>query len=253
MPICLQYRQASICHILALEHGGRRFPPPIHRGSPSQEKMKKSIKTFHNLVLTEIELVNIRCFQKFNVHLEQDDNPILWSMFLGDNATGKTTLLRSIALGLCGESDAIALMKEVSGGFLRKGNKEGHIKLRLRGINDSSRTYTITTRISKKSDDAMEIVRQQTEPATDFPWSDIFVCGYGANRSAQAYKSYENYSVSDAVKSLFDYQFSLQNPEVVLLRREPEIRQQLEQKLLGILMLDAPSSEITYPKSGFEL
>jgi len=215
--------------------------------------MKKSIKTFHNLVLTEIELVNIRCFQKFNVHLEQDDNPILWSMFLGDNATGKTTLLRSIALGLCGESDAIALMKEVSGGFLRKGNKEGHIKLRLRGINDSSRTYTITTRISKKSDDAMEIVRQKTEPATDFPWSDVFVCGYGANRSAQAYNSYENYSVSDAVKSLFDYQFALQNPEVVLLRREPEIRQQLEQKLLRILMLDSKKSEIIYPKSGFEL
>jgi ABC-type cobalamin/Fe3+-siderophores transport system ATPase subunit len=176
-------------------------------------------------------------------------------MLLGDNAVGKSTVLKSIALGLCNESDAVALIKEMPGDFVRKGAEEGHIIIHLREDKQSKRPrkYSITTRIIKNSEDGTEIVRQETTPAENFPWADIFVCGYGSNRSTQAYNSYEQYKVIDAVKSLFDPQAFLQNPEVVLLRQDPAVRSILEEKLQSILMLDTPEYKIHYTKRGLEL
>lgn len=174
---------------------------------------------------------------------------------MGDNAVGKSTLLKSIALGLCNESDAVALIKEMPGDFVRKSAEEGYIKISLRQDKPSKRPkkYTITTKITKQSEDAPEIVRQETSPAENFPWADIFVCGYGASRSSQAYTSYEQYKVIDAVRSLFDPQAFLQNPEVILLRQDPSVRSILEEKLQQILMLDTPDYQINYTKRGLEL
>jgi TIR domain/AAA domain, putative AbiEii toxin, Type IV TA system len=212
-------------------------------------------KNKKNFLISEIEIQDIRCFEKIVIKLDSVENPIRWAMVLGDNAVGKSTLLRCIALGLCNESDAVALMKAVSGGFVRKGAQEGFIKIHLREDKKIKRPkkYTITTRISHKFDDGSEIIRQETEPATDFPWSHIFVCGYGAYRAAQANSSFEQYEVRDAVASLFDPQASLQNPEIVLLRHDAEVREQLEQKLLKILMLDEPGDKLNFTKRGLEL
>lgn len=222
---------------------------------PTSQLSSTLPRKYQNLLIAKIEIVNIRCFQSLTVDFEADRKPIRWAMILGDNAVGKTTLLRSIALGLCNESDAVALMKSVPGDFVRKGAEEGYIKIHLREDKNIKRPkkYTITTTISQKSEGTPEIVRQKTEPEADFPWADIFVCGYGAYRAAQAQASYEQYKVMDAVRSLFDPQVSLQNPEIVLLRRDPEVREQLEQKLLSILMLDLPDCEINYTKRGIEL
>jgi energy-coupling factor transporter ATP-binding protein EcfA2 len=223
--------------------------------SPISTSSSTLPRKYQNLLIAKVEIVNIRCFQSLIVDFEADKEPIRWAMILGDNAVGKTTLLRSIALGLCNESDAVALMKSVPGDFVRKGAEEGYIKIHLREDKNAKRPkkYTITTTISQKSEGAPEIVRQETEPEANFPWADIFVCGYGAYRASQAQASYEQYKVMDAVRSLFDPQVSLQNPEIVLLRRDPEVRSQLEQKLLSILMLDLPDCEINYTKRGIEL
>jgi energy-coupling factor transporter ATP-binding protein EcfA2 len=219
------------------------------------KKISRFNKNLKNLIISGIEINNIRCFEELTIQLGSTEKTIRWSMILGNNAVGKSTLLRCIALGLCNESDAVALMKAVSGGFVRKGVQEGFIKIHLREDKKTKRPekYTITTRISQKSEDGSEIVRQETEPATDFPWSDIFVCGYGAYRAAQAHSSFEQYEVRDAVSSLFDPQASLQNPEIVLLRHDPEVREQLEQKLLKILMLDEPGYKLNFTKRGLEL
>jgi AAA domain len=193
------------------------------------------------LFVSKVELSNIKCFQELTVDFESPSFNSHWTMILGDNSIGKSTLLKSIALGLCNESDATTLMKtsEAYGEFIRKGAKEGYIKIHLYQDMPTGRSnYVITTKIAKKSDDAPEIVRQETEPAEDFPWGDIFVCGYGAYRSKQADTSYEQYRPIDAVRSLFDHQTSLQNPEVILLRQDPQVRVILEEKLKSILMLD---------------
>lgn len=306
----------------------------------------KIVRNSRNFLISEIELSNIRCFEKLTIDLKENDKPIQWAMILGDNAVGKTTLLRSIALGLCNVSDATALMRSIAGGFVRQGKDLGYIKIQLSEVDlfesstsspidiqrrrfhrallhafptrtklvtlcfeldvkynlvevadptnnienivsnliqwaeDQDRldelieiarrqepnnlslrefdqqqqttTYTITTTITKQSEET-EIVRQTIEPDTDFLWTDIFVCGYGANRTTQTYANYEDYRSLDAVQSLFTAKANFQNPEVILLRSDPKVREQLENRLLNILMLDAPEHKIIYTNRGIEL
>jgi energy-coupling factor transporter ATP-binding protein EcfA2 len=238
-----------------LLEGINRLTKSIGANSVISTKNLKPNRILRDFSVSKIEIENIRCFDKLTINFSPNASSVQWAMILGDNAVGKSTLLRCIALGLCKESDAVALMKAVSGGFVRKGAQEGFIKIHLREDKNSKRPkkYTITTRISQKSEDGSEIVRQETEPAKAFPWSDIFVCGYGAYRAAQAHSSFEQYEVRDAVVSLFDPQASLQNPEIVLLRHDPEVREKLEQKLLQILMLDEPGYKMNFTKRGLEL
>jgi predicted ATP-binding protein involved in virulence len=212
----------------------------------AREIPQKERKSFY---IKKIELKNIRCFENFSLDLN-DLQPILWTMILGDNAAGKSTLLRSIALGLCNEGDATSLVKYLKGGFLRDGAKEGYIRLTLINQNRPNATYTITTRLFKDSKGQTEKIRQDCNPSNAFPWSDIFVCGYGTNRSTQDYTSHETYTVASAVKSLFSYETPLQNPEVVLLRQDRDIRQKLERIVLNILMLDEPTNEFAATQNG---
>jgi predicted ATP-dependent endonuclease of OLD family len=177
---------------------------------------------------------------------------------LGDNAIGKSTLLKSIALGLCRESDAAALMRlsEVYGEFIKVGAQNGYIKIFLCESDASGEftNYVITTRITEsRGRIKAEEIEQETEPSEDFPWDDIFVCGYGTYRSKQADTSYEQYDKFNAVRSLFDHQTSLQNPELVLRRQEPRIREIMEEKLQNILMLDTSQHHIKYSKRGLEV
>jgi energy-coupling factor transporter ATP-binding protein EcfA2 len=262
LPVKLMVFQSADLHVdkdnglKRLAAGIAKFQKRLKRKKIYSANRNSTLnRSFNDFLISEIEIKNIRCFEELKIKFLHKDKPIRWSMILGDNAVGKSTLLRCIALGLCNESDAVALMKAVSGGFVKKGAQEGFIKIHLREDKKTKRQkkYSITTRISQKSEDGSEIVRQETEPATDFPWADIFVCGYGAYRAAQAHSSFEQYEVRDAVSSLFDPQASLQNPEIVLLRHDPEVRQQLEQKLLKILMLDEPGYKLNFTKRGLEL
>lgn len=104
-----------------------------------------------------------------------------------------------------------------------------------------------------KEDGGGEIVRQQTTPKENFSWPDIFVCGYGIYRSGKADAPHDAYSTREAVKSLFDYQTPMQNPEVVLLKRNKATRGKLEKMLLQILMLDEQKEPLSYPETGFEI
>jgi energy-coupling factor transporter ATP-binding protein EcfA2 len=204
-----------------------------------------------NIQLVGLKLVNIRCFERLELNLEVEGQPAAQVLLLGENASGKTTLLRAIALGLCPEGDAVALMKDVPSGFLRRGTPKGLIRVTLRRASDGAE-LRVTTQITRGSDSGSERVRQTTEPQ-DFPWGDIFVCGYGAQRANRAHAGYETYSARDALQALFDPETQLQNPELVLLRRTPEERAILRDRLLSILLLDAPEHALDQTSQGLEL
>ncbi len=217
--------------------------------------MKKWLKisfTPNNFYISKIELRNIRCFENLSASLEEKELPILWTMVLGDNAAGKTTLLRCIALGLCNEGDAIALVKKTPGDFIRKGENKGWIRITLKREGYDNE-YEIKTNFSRTSEHDPEVIRQSVIPEKDFPWKHIAVCGYGAQRSIEGSKSYDEYIPLNAVEPLFNYELRLQNPELVLLRRTPELRKKLEEKLLHILLLDAPEHKIVYSKEGMDI
>ncbi|MCJ7600476.1 MAG: ATP-binding protein [Desulfobulbaceae bacterium] len=212
------------------------------------------------MLITHIELTNIRCIDSLRLplncekKLKRTTNQTPWTMILGDNGVGKSTILRSIALGLCDESNAAALMKELRGGFIKegtannRGESEGKIKIKLSSEN---RNYTITTKISKKSPQAPEKVAQTVDD--DFPWEKLITCGYGPNMATTASESYSEYARLESVYTLFNYTGSLQNPELMYRRQPKKIQKKIDEILLDIMMLEDGNSSIVLSKIGMEI
>lgn len=195
------------------------------------------------MYIKSIELKNIRCFDHFFIDLEKENKINLWSTILGDNAVGKSTILRCIAMGLCDETSAGALMKEPKGEFLRSGKLSGYIKIELK--NEAlNKTSSITTNITKDDINSPEKLRQELSGSIT-PWKDIFVCGYGVHIRDGGGDGFEFYKPLEAVYTLFNNNSDLQNPEVILLRQNESFRKVLDRKLLNILMLDEYNIEYT--------
>ncbi len=202
----------------------------------------------NKLYISKLVIKNIKCFDTISIDLEKDGKPVLWTVVLGDNAVGKSTLLKSVAMGLCDETTAAALMKESQGGFLRKDKGDGSIEITLKK-DKSGEEFKITTKIIKTSSDSPEKVRQSTEPRDNFPWKDIFVCGYGVYRieGGGVGSEYEKYIQLEALYSLFTNE-RLMDSEVILIRQPEALRKSLVRKLLSILMLDEKDYSIKFTR-----
>lgn len=78
------------------------------------------------MYLNNIAIKNIRSISKFEMTFE---NPAGWHVIIGDNGAGKSTIVRSVALGIVGPNDAKALRLNLND-WARKGTSEdGEIKL----------------------------------------------------------------------------------------------------------------------------
>ena len=91
------------------------------------------------LYIKKVRLENIRCFKHLDIDLTSSKKVKKWLMVLGDNGVGKTTLLRCIAIGLCDEASAAALLRDTSGDMIREKEVEASIKIELEGM--SKRPY----------------------------------------------------------------------------------------------------------------
>ena len=189
------------------------------------------------LYITRVEIENIRCFGQVQVNFRSGKgaSASLITTILGNNGTGKSTLLRCLALGLCSESDAVSLMKRLPGNMIREGHDEGTIKIELRSMTTRQKC-SLTTIIRKHSETEQEIVRQFSRGS--FSWQDIFICGYGPHRHATADASFKEYSRQRSVRTLFDDSAVLQNPELTLLRQPKSVQTTLKTILYDTLMLD---------------
>lgn len=175
--------------------------------------------------ISKLKLKNIKCFKDIEISFEDDKGSIKnWSLFVGDNGYGKTTILRSMAVGLCDKEGASGLLLELHGEYLRRGEKEGTIEIDLK--NDEDERFTIRTSIKVKGDSesvSQELVGKSSRSETRDADSDsvrerVFAAAYGAGRSITGTKSYEQYATVDAVYTLFNYEYPLQNPELVAFR-----------------------------------
>jgi predicted ATP-binding protein involved in virulence len=181
-------------------------------------------------------------------------------VIIGGNSTCKTTLLRAIAIGLCPEAHAAALLSELPASFIGPSADEASIVISIRSSYDSSEETTIVTTIrpgSHKTPNASsqkmlsrhrrfseDIVKREPQPEDSkepFPEQLLFVCGYGAGRTLDATESYTRYRTVDSVYTLFRYDQTLQNPELILLRLERNYRRIYKatlDKIREILSLD---------------
>ena len=147
--------------------------------------------------IKKVTIDNIRCFEHLELELSGKGEPNNWTVLLGDNGCGKTTLMRSIALSLGEESGAAGLLDELASDWVRKEDpdKEAYIFVEFEPIPSCETPYIKT--ILKKNNYGELNLEQKPFPDNREIWERLFICGYGANRRAYGTTSYNEYTVTD--------------------------------------------------------
>ena len=212
------------------------------------------------LYLSRVELYNVRCFDKLDIVFRRPEvSPPGWNLILGDNATGKSTLLRSIAMGLCDEASAASLLKESDAGYIRRGATEAEIVIHLYDPNAPVEELRITTNVLRENKGRgifADRVRQTTNPpGSQFPWDTLFISGYGAGRGMTGTGDISQYSALDAVYNMFNYTEGLQNPELVIRRLSARPRRNplIPRQILDLLQVAMGTDEITLTSKGIRV
>lgn len=85
--------------------------------------------------IEEVTLENIKCFDSETIRLGSKDSPYPWVTFIGENGTGKSSVLQAIGLLLSGPEGANQLLKPE--GWLRDETRSGRIGANIhQGPND---------------------------------------------------------------------------------------------------------------------
>src|SRR5438128_11722307 len=80
------------------------------------------------MYLQECTIRDIKCFEEIKLDFRNPDGSIrLWNVIIGENGTGKTTLLQAIAIALLGQKAASVLLPRPSG-WGRAGAPMGEIE-----------------------------------------------------------------------------------------------------------------------------
>lgn len=182
------------------------------------------------MYIKRLFLKDIRCLSKITIDFEKPGSSIL---ILGDNGDGKSTILKSIAMGLCDQSSTAALFRELQGETVRRKKGQEEVKIGNYGIIDvdlvshDGHEYQIKTkitslekfeRVSQKLYETKNGEEKREIDQDEFPWNQIFVTSYGPGIRTHATSDFQHYLAVDAVYPLFNYSSPLQNPELVLRR-----------------------------------
>lgn len=204
------------------------------------------------MYIKKIVIDSIRCFEHLEIDLSSQQGSKMWTLILGDNGVGKTTILRCIAMTLMGATNASGLLGELYGEWVR--GQPGEPAKAVVYIEFEQGQTADTPRWIKTLFDRTKSgnvnVSQETGPENieNFPWNNIFVCGYGAARRAYGSKDYDEYSAVDSLYTLFNYDSPLQNPESII-RRIKDIGVEPEELLIwfdNILMLPEGSTKLGF-------
>lgn len=149
------------------------------------------------MYLKSIQLTNIRGFADLKFDLARPDGSFAgWTVFTGDNGSGKSSLLKAIAVGLTGKETARALQPSFHR-WVRVGSTEGQIELAVvpekgldefsAGGNTSYKPFSATVILrSNERDTSLDVVESQRTAARRGLWSTgaqgWFSCGYGPFR-----------------------------------------------------------------------
>ena len=190
-----------------------------HRIQSTQGRAASVSGTVAMYYISKVSLRNIKCLPEeltFTVPTPSTDRPS-WTLVLGENGTGKTTILRCMAISLCDEIAAPALLSELAGSMIRTGKQCAEIEVELKSTVASATEVTILTTLRKRNsrDDSIE---QVVHPEYVDVHGTLFACGYGSSYGTIGNELYGKYLLMDAVYTLFNYDTRLQNPEAVLFR-----------------------------------
>lgn len=192
--------------------------------------------SFRALSLT---LRNIRCFPELTVDFGHSGVPTDWTLVLGNNAAGKSTLLRALALSLTPASELGSMLHADGDGWTGPDAPSGEIALTF---HIDGKPYVRTLTLSSEGRSTKFDVREDATVAENFP----LLAGYGAARQLQGTKELTVYSRYDSTSTLMSPNGSLQNPELAVRRvvanRDPR---PLLERLDHILLLEPGSTQLS--------
>ena len=182
---------------------------------------------FPRIEVARAQLRQIRAFEETEVIELADDSMVL----VGDNAAGKTTLLRCIALAALGPTLANQVERR-SPGYLRHGAAQGLIEVAFRLYADED-----PDRVSGEFVVGLEVREGETGFGAMRPMDmrlavhnsalrlDIlrrranygfgFICAYGALRTFSSFTSAPAYDAFERVAPLFDPHFPVADPDLL--------------------------------------
>lgn len=186
------------------------------------------------LYLKSLELENVRCFgKKQRIDFTSKGGKISqWTVILGDNGTGKTTILRSIVSLLPSPfrflqsyknnhdtGYALSINENWDKWSLKRKNGENLSKISLQ-IEESEKPFGVNPKIDMYLSFSLNVSKGQTQGLDDYDtnvFSPVYCFAYGANRK-MATKSLTGKKLIETSSTLFDEEALLQNSEEYLLQ-----------------------------------
>ena len=144
------------------------------------------------MFLKRLILENIRSIEKLDLSFENSEGKSRkWTILLGENGAGKSTVLRSIALGLAG-SNALPELLVNSDEWIRKGQDFARIAIDIATADDEPRHIALELRrgeaLSKtfsSNSESLELL----DAALSHSARNYFTIGYGVSRRMHTTRS----------------------------------------------------------------
>ena len=121
------------------------------------------------MYVKRVKLTNIRCFEHIEIDLSSKGDIRKWTVFLGGNGVGKTTVLRSIATALGDRESAAALLRDLPGEWVRRESADKTGTIRIDFANEKRNGETFYTEILIQNDHGRESIEEYKTEPENFP------------------------------------------------------------------------------------
>ena len=207
------------------------------------------------MYIRHLQLKNIRGLRNLDLSFSTEWEPQASTLLIGRNGSGKSSILRSIVLGLVSASDANALLKEQFGSpFVSLGRKQGTIKVEY--IDDLGVVHHKQTTITSRGQDpARRVPNAESAEALegDSPLEVPLIVALGAGRSSEGTAD-STYSAVNSTYMLFEYTGTFFQAELTLRRLRDYVGQDIYETVLRrikeALGMHPTDHAIDFPRGG---
>lgn len=143
------------------------------------------------MFLKQLRLENVRCFEELTLDFEREalnrrraSNNRKWTILLGENGTGKSTVLKAAGLVTCGSSALTDVLSDPKD-WIRRGQPSCRISATLETKAGDEREIYLEMKESESISRVISNARKGLEPLDDAlenTQRNYFVVGYGSSR-----------------------------------------------------------------------